>query len=64
MRVSMEGEKDDIQFFFRRGFRSLKRAEADMPRIFINKVSFLLLFVLLLLSERLLDVNNVFREML
>jgi hypothetical protein len=30
MRVSMEGEKDDIQFFFGRGFRLLKRAEADM----------------------------------
>lgn len=39
VRVSMEGEKDDIQFFFGRGFRSLKRAEADMLRIFIDKVS-------------------------
>lgn len=38
VRVSMEGEKDDIQFFFGRGFRSLKRAEADMLRIFIDKV--------------------------
>jgi hypothetical protein len=34
----MEGEKDDIQFYFGRGFRSLKRAEADMLRIFIDKV--------------------------
>ena len=39
VRVSMEGEKDDIQFFFGRGFRSLKRAEGDMLRIFIDKVS-------------------------
>lgn len=29
VRISMEGEKDDIQFYFGRGFRSLKRAEGD-----------------------------------
>ncbi|KAF5376074.1 hypothetical protein D9615_007711 [Tricholomella constricta] len=39
IRVSMEGEKDDIQFFFGRAFRSLKRAEGDMLRIFIDKMS-------------------------
>jgi len=38
LRISMEGEKDDIQFYFGRGFRSLKRAESDMLRIFIDKV--------------------------
>ena len=38
MRVSMEGERDDIQFYFGRAFRSLKRAEGDMLRIFIDKV--------------------------
>jgi len=38
IRVSMEGEKDDIQFYFGRAFRSLKRAEGDMLRIFIDKV--------------------------
>jgi rubrerythrin len=38
IRVSMEGEKDDIQFFFGRAFRSLKRAESDMLRVFIDKV--------------------------
>ncbi|PPR02282.1 hypothetical protein CVT24_011620 [Panaeolus cyanescens] len=38
VRVSMEGEKDDIQFFFGRAFRSLKRAEGDMLRIFIDKM--------------------------
>lgn len=39
LRVSMEGEKDDIQFYFGRAFRSLKRAESDMVRIFIDKVA-------------------------
>jgi len=39
VRVSMEGEKDDIQFFFGRAFRSLKRAESDMLRVFIDKMS-------------------------
>ncbi|EIN05310.1 hypothetical protein PUNSTDRAFT_92196 [Punctularia strigosozonata HHB-11173 SS5] len=39
LRVSMEGEKDDILFFFGRAFRSLKRAEGDMVRIFIDKMS-------------------------
>jgi hypothetical protein len=38
VRVSMEGERDDILFFFGRAFRSLKRAENDMIRIFIDKV--------------------------
>lgn len=39
VRVSMEGEKDDILFFFGRAFRSLKRAESDMVRIFVDKMS-------------------------
>ncbi|KAF7420843.1 hypothetical protein PC9H_011361 [Pleurotus ostreatus] len=39
VRISMEGEKDDIQFYFGRAFRSLKRAEGDMVRIFIDKMS-------------------------
>lgn len=37
LRVSMEGEKDDLQFYFGRAFRSLKRAENDMVRVFIDK---------------------------
>ncbi|KAI0742851.1 hypothetical protein C8Q80DRAFT_1109139 [Daedaleopsis nitida] len=41
LRVSMEGEKDDLQFYFGRAFRSLKRAESDMVRIFIDKVCML-----------------------
>ncbi|KAI5119561.1 hypothetical protein M0805_005625 [Coniferiporia weirii] len=39
LRVSMEGERDDIQFYFGRAFRSLKRSEGDMVRIFIDKMS-------------------------
>ncbi|EJD43871.1 hypothetical protein AURDEDRAFT_145221 [Auricularia subglabra TFB-10046 SS5] len=39
LRVSMEGEKDDIQFYFGRAFRSLKRAEGEMIRVFIDKMS-------------------------
>ena len=37
LRISMEGEKDDLQFYFGRAFRSLKRAENDMVRVFIDK---------------------------
>ena len=50
LRVSMEGEKDDIQFYFGRAFRSLKRAEADMVRIFIDKVCNLPVFFLVTTS--------------
>nr|QBH67539.1 C2 domain protein [Ustilago esculenta] len=39
MRVSMEGERDDILYHFGRGFRSLKRAESDMVRIIVDKIS-------------------------
>ena len=42
LRVSMEGEKDDIQFFFGRAFRSLKRAENDMTRNIVDKVNHIL----------------------
>ena len=38
VRVSMEGEEDDILFHFGRAFRCLKRAEGDMLHIFIDKV--------------------------
>ncbi|KZT37680.1 hypothetical protein SISSUDRAFT_987298 [Sistotremastrum suecicum HHB10207 ss-3] len=38
LRVGMEGEKDDIQFHFGRAFRSLKRCEGDMVRIFTDKM--------------------------
>ncbi|KAI6002214.1 hypothetical protein F5J12DRAFT_841563 [Pisolithus orientalis] len=39
LRVSMEGETDDAQFYFGRAFRSLKRSEGDMMRIFVDKMS-------------------------
>ncbi|PWN50695.1 hypothetical protein IE53DRAFT_82315 [Violaceomyces palustris] len=39
LRVSMEGERDDILFHFGRAFRSLKRAESDMVRIIVDKMS-------------------------
>ncbi|EIW76820.1 cytoplasm protein [Coniophora puteana RWD-64-598 SS2] len=39
LRISMEGEKDDVQFYFGRAFRSLKRSEGDMVRIFIDKMA-------------------------
>ncbi|GAA6019542.1 hypothetical protein JCM10207_003737 [Rhodosporidiobolus poonsookiae] len=39
LRISMEGEKDDIQFYFGRAFRSLKRAEGDMVRMMVDKMS-------------------------
>lgn len=38
LRISMEGEKDDIRFYFGRAFRSLKRAEGDMVRTMVDKV--------------------------
>lgn len=39
LRISMEGERDDIQFHFGRAFRWLKRTESDMVRTFVDKVS-------------------------
>lgn len=39
VRVSMEGEKDDIQFYFGKAFRSLKRTERDMTRKITDKLS-------------------------
>jgi len=39
LRISMEGERDDIQFHFGKAFRHLKRAERDMVRKITDKVS-------------------------
>lgn len=39
IRVSMEGERDDIQFYFGKAFRHLKRTERDMVRKITDKVS-------------------------
>lgn len=38
LRVSMEGERDDIQFYFGKAFRMLKRTERDMTRKITDKV--------------------------
>ena len=38
VRVSMEGERDDIQFYFGKAFRTLKRTERDMTRKITDKV--------------------------
>ena len=38
LRVSMEGERDDIQFHFGKAFRTLKRTERDMTRQITDKV--------------------------
>ncbi|KAN0122429.1 hypothetical protein V8E51_000755 [Hyaloscypha variabilis] len=39
LRVSMEGERDDIQFYFGKAFRLLKRTERDMTRKITDKLS-------------------------
>ncbi|KAK4689773.1 hypothetical protein P7C73_g321, partial [Tremellales sp. Uapishka_1] len=39
LRISMEGEREDIQFHFGRAFRWLKRTESDMVRIFVDKMT-------------------------
>jgi Ca2+-dependent lipid-binding protein len=38
LRVSMEGERDDIQFYFGKAFRNLTRTERDMTRKITDKV--------------------------
>jgi Ca2+-dependent lipid-binding protein len=44
IRVSMEGERDDIQFHFAKAFRHLKRTERDMVRKVTSKVCCLIGF--------------------
>ncbi|RPA85469.1 hypothetical protein BJ508DRAFT_176765 [Ascobolus immersus RN42] len=39
LRVSMEGERDDIGFYFGKAFRALKRGERDMARQVTDKLS-------------------------
>jgi hypothetical protein len=39
IRVSMEGEKDDIRFHFGKAFRTLKRTQTDMARMIVDEVS-------------------------
>ncbi|KAK3674067.1 hypothetical protein LTR78_005914 [Recurvomyces mirabilis] len=60
VRVSMEGERDDIQFYFGKAFRTLKRCERDMGRKVTDKLS---AYILQCLSRRtlraLLGQNNM-----
>jgi Ca2+-dependent lipid-binding protein len=42
IRVSMEGERDDIVFHFGKAFRHLKRTERDMVRKITDKVCFII----------------------
>ncbi|KAM3425413.1 Uncharacterized protein BST61_g7359 [Cercospora zeina] len=49
VRVSMEGERDDIQFYFGKAFRTLKRTERDMTRKITDK---LLAYIQQCLSRR------------
>lgn len=39
LRVSMEGERDDIRFWFGKGMRGLKRTEREMTRGIVDKLS-------------------------
>lgn len=39
VKVGMEGERDDIQFYFGKAFRTLKRTERDMTRKTTDKLS-------------------------
>ncbi|KAH8884486.1 hypothetical protein GQ53DRAFT_392414 [Thozetella sp. PMI_491] len=39
LRVSMEGERDDIEFYFGKAFRHLKRTERDMVRKITDKLN-------------------------
>ncbi|KAI9759463.1 MAG: hypothetical protein M4579_002303 [Chaenotheca gracillima] len=39
LRVNMEGERDDILFYYGKAFRTLKRTERDMTRIITDKLS-------------------------
>jgi hypothetical protein len=52
LRISMEGEKDDIQFYFGKAFRTLKRAHDDMARTIVDRVSIYELVFYLLLDKR------------
>lgn len=38
LRISMEGEKNDIQFWFGKAFRTLKRSEHDIAGFMVDKV--------------------------
>ncbi|RKP14032.1 hypothetical protein BJ684DRAFT_19526 [Piptocephalis cylindrospora] len=39
LRVSMEGEREDVRFYFGKTFRTLRRTQADMARMIIEQMS-------------------------
>jgi hypothetical protein len=39
LRIDMEGEKDDIQYWFAKAFRTLKRTENDAAGLIVDRVS-------------------------
>ncbi|KAI9023757.1 hypothetical protein CLU79DRAFT_803967 [Phycomyces nitens] len=52
LRVSMEGEKDDIQFWFSKAFRTLRRVENDSASLIVDKMG---RFMRACLSRKTLD---------
>jgi hypothetical protein len=62
LRVSMEGERDDIQFYFGKAFRNLKRTERDMTRKITDKVRLksILPFGLFLLTSLALFIHPLY----
>ncbi|KAB8446225.1 hypothetical protein FH972_025207 [Carpinus fangiana] len=59
VRVSMEGEKDDIQFYFGKAFRNLKRTERDMTRKITDKLSAYMHYCLSRRALRSLSRQNI-----
>ncbi|CAO3590690.1 unnamed protein product [Absidia cylindrospora] len=53
LRVSMEGEKDDIQFWFGKAVRTLKRAENDATGLIVDRIG---KYIRQHLSRRTLDI--------
>ncbi|TYJ58206.1 hypothetical protein B9479_001030 [Cryptococcus floricola] len=39
LRISMESERDDMEFHFGKAFRCLKRTESDMVRLFVDRMT-------------------------
>ncbi|KAI8096728.1 uncharacterized protein BX664DRAFT_291795 [Halteromyces radiatus] len=52
LRITMEGEKDDIQFWFGKAFRTLKRAENDAAGLIVDRMG---RYIRHCLSRKILD---------
>lgn len=64
LRISMEGEKDDIQFWFGKAFRTLRRAENDVAGLIVDKVSLLLALIMYIYLLYGLKMSSYFRQIL